>query len=178
MESQPMEPVVVRAAKLDDAPAMARVHVAAWHSAYADLLSPTFLTSLDVGRAEERWATTLADQPETTVRYLVAEAGARNVIGICAVGKARDAVVANTGELRMINVHPSWWRCGVGTALLIQGKNELAAMGYRQAYLWVLEGNHRARAFYESHGWAATAVRRIDHRLVDAPEEMQYNHAM
>ena len=33
------------------------------------------------------------------------------------------------------------------------GLEELRKKGYKQAILWVLEGNHRARKFYERHGF-------------------------
>lgn len=29
----------------------------------------------------------------------------------------------------------------------------MAGLGYRQAALWVLERNERARSFYGAHGW-------------------------
>lgn len=33
---------------------------------------------------------------------------------------------------------------------------EVADAGYSRLVLWVFEENHRARAFYESHGFVAT----------------------
>jgi len=42
---------------------------------------------------------------------------------------------------------------GYGYALLRDAEEALATMGRRDLALWVLEGNDRARRFYERAGW-------------------------
>ena len=52
---------LVRSAELDDATAIARVHVATWRSAYRGLLPDEFLASLGLSHYEERWRRSLHD---------------------------------------------------------------------------------------------------------------------
>ncbi len=42
---------------------------------------------------------------------------------------------------------------GVADVLLDEAERQVAAAGYAEAWLAVVEGNARARAFYEKHGW-------------------------
>ena len=50
-------------------------------------------------------------------------------------------------ELYALYTRAAWWGTGLGTALLA------GSLGDLPAYLWVLEGNARAIAFYEKHGF-------------------------
>src|SRR5262249_1736967 len=50
-------------------------------------------------------------------------------------------------------IAPSHWGRGYGSALLRNAEEALAAGGRRDLALWVLEGNDRARRFYERAGW-------------------------
>jgi len=52
-------------------------------------------------------------------------------------------------------VLPAYWREGVGCALWGAGVHRLVEQGYRQAMLWVLSDNARARRFYDRAGWSA-----------------------
>jgi hypothetical protein len=54
---------LVRPAVLQDAPAIAAVHVATWRDAYAGLLPDDFLDGLDVDQRAERWRGRLAALP-------------------------------------------------------------------------------------------------------------------
>ena len=54
---------------------------------------------------------------------------------------------------RVIYVAPSHWGRGYGYALLRDAEEALAAAGRRNLALWVLEGNDRARKFYERARW-------------------------
>jgi GNAT superfamily N-acetyltransferase len=169
--------VVVRYAELADAGQMAELHLAAWRAAYRGLLPDDFLASLDYDSSKRRWVKTLHEAMATrsTVRYLVAQDGGGEIAGMCALGAARDQEAqADVGELRMLNVHPEWWGTGVAAALLVRAESELTEMGYRNAYLWVLEGNARACRFYRRQGWVESADRRADERFPGAPIELKY----
>jgi ribosomal protein S18 acetylase RimI-like enzyme len=77
------------------------------------------------------------------------------------VGKCRDEdAIVTTGELYAIYVAPQAMNQGLGSALMMVGKEQLIAHGFTRATLWVLESNQRARRFYESKGWAADGVTR------------------
>jgi ribosomal protein S18 acetylase RimI-like enzyme len=172
----PTTTVTIRYAVREDADQMARLHLAAWRAAYRGLLPDDFLASLDYGVSTRRWmaALTEAAAVRSTVRHLVAQDGGGAVAGMCTVGAPRQETLAGIGELRMLNVHPQWWGTGVAAALLVRAESEMAAMGYHDAYLWVLEGNARARRFYRRQGWVESDDRRADERISGAPIELRY----
>ena len=55
--------------------------------------------------------------------------------------------------------HPRSWGAGHGSALHEAAMDHLAKEGFGEAVLWVLEGNERARRFYERRGWRADGAR-------------------
>ena len=57
---------------------------------------------------------------------------------------------------------PERWGMGLGRALLATSEALLADMGFIRAMLWVLEGNDRARAFYQRQGWSQGAPFRLE----------------
>ena len=75
------------------------------------------------------------------------------LVGFAGVGPARDEA-GDRGELYMINVLPSAWGTGAATALLDHSLQALAKLGHREAILWVLRQNARARRFYRREGFA------------------------
>ena len=70
-----------------------------------------------------------------------------------------DGRSAGIGELYAINLTP---RVGPGPRPSIAARQttELARLGYREAVLWVVPGNDRARRFYESESGATTRTTR------------------
>ena len=76
------------------------------------------------------------------------------VVGFAAAGPEHDGRAAGIGELYAINLDPQVWGRGLGRALLRDMTAELAGLGYREAVLWVVPQNDRARRFYESDGVA------------------------
>lgn len=84
---------------------------------------------------------------------LVVEDEGGDVVGVCAVGASRDPDLEEVGELWMINLAPEAWGKGLGRLLIEAAEGVLAGLGYREAYLWVLRDNARARGFYERMGW-------------------------
>jgi ribosomal protein S18 acetylase RimI-like enzyme len=171
-DATPRPIALVRAARPEDGRAMAEVHVAAWRAAYAGIMSDGFLGGLNEDTSARRWAATLAG-PHPSVSYLVAESDGR-VVGIGAAGAPRQEVPDGVGELWMINLHPRWWRRGLGTLLHDGLMAELAAFGYLSAYLWVAQGNDRARAFYRAKDWRPDGERRVDDRAEPPIPELRY----
>jgi RimJ/RimL family protein N-acetyltransferase len=45
----------------------------------------------------------------------------------------------------------------------------LREAGFEHAHLWVLDGNVRAAAFYERHGWHEDGVAKDDDELIAGP---------
>jgi GNAT superfamily N-acetyltransferase len=96
-----------------------------------------------------RWRLVL-DEPDMTV---LLDSEGDEPVGYAAFGD---------GWLRHLAVLPAWW--GTGRARILHGEavGGLAAAGASTTYLWVLEDNHRARAFYRREGWVDTHIRETE----------------
>lgn len=162
---------LIREAHLEDARGVAQVNVASWQAAYPGLIDQTFLDSLDVDGRTESWQRILHQRRG---RVLVAE-DEGSVIGFCAVGPAIDD---DWGEVFAIYVDPQHWGHGVGRDLLVAAEHSLAEAGFPRALLWVLEGNDRARVFYERQGWAPGKPIRIEAIGGSDVTEVRYEKAL
>jgi ribosomal protein S18 acetylase RimI-like enzyme len=143
---------MIRQAIPDDAPAIAAIHVETWRTAYAGLIPASELAALSIERRTAFWRTALADHPDSVV---VCSHDDRLVTGFVSFGASRDADSVNAGEIYAIYVAPSFWGQGCGHRLLTYAVDSLRKRGYREAILWVLEGNERALRFYAAHGFVA-----------------------
>lgn len=153
---------VVRLARPADAAAIVDVRIAAWRAAYAGLMPADYLAAMDDDRPAV--VARLADRLDGSLSHtsLVGLDAAGVVVGACAFGPGRDEE-PEAGELYAINVRPQAWGSGVGRALLREAEQALA--GFPTAYLWVVEGNARARRFYERSGWPPDGGRKTDDRF-------------
>ena len=154
-------PIRIRRAELSDAAAIADLHVRTWQSTYRGLLPDALLDELDVVARTKRWQRILGEgggrsegapagtgsetaAPTSTTVVAVED---ERVLGFASAGAARDDDAPCARELWALYVDPAEHGAGVGAELLC------AAVGTHPAYLWVLEGNNRAIAFYEKHGF-------------------------
>jgi ribosomal protein S18 acetylase RimI-like enzyme len=142
----------VRAARLEDAASIARVHVDTWREAYRGVVSDEALAAIDVDARVRMWRDLLG---AGRARVLVACDDAGGIFGFASCGASRDPDMAGGGELYTLYVSSSHRHAGAGRALLAGAVDALAALGCHDAGLWVLVDNPRARRFYEAHGWTA-----------------------
>ncbi len=63
-----------------------------------------------------------------------------------------------------IYADPSAWSTGAGRALLVAAEQRITEAGHDRAYLWVLDGNERADAFYARHCWLEDGAIKIEER--------------
>lgn len=154
--------MLIREATVDDARGIATVHVISWQAAYAGLMPQKVLDDLSINDRAERWVQIIGD-PQQGSRTLVAERDGE-VAGWAGFGDAREAEGPGSGELWGIYALPSAWSSGVGHALLEAVERELVDAGHSSAYLWVLDGNERAAAFYTRHGWIEDGGTKVEER--------------
>jgi GNAT superfamily N-acetyltransferase len=152
--------VTLRTATPEDVDAGAALHAACWREAYAGLVDPTQLEKriADTDRWREGWATQLAAGPP---RVLAVAGGELIGFGVAGPSRKPDAPVAQ--ELYALYTRAAWWGTGVGQALL----EVVAPAG--PCWLFVLEGNLRARAFYRRNGFVPDGHRQ-HYRGLDAWE--------
>ena len=139
---------MVRLAVVDDAAAIARVHVASWRTTYRGLLPDEFLASLGEEPYTERWSRVIADGSSRV--FVVDENG--DVVGFASCGRERAGEVGFAGELYAIYVLDSAQRQGHGRQLVHAVAGALLEMRLNDMIVWVLRDNTHARHFYERLG--------------------------
>lgn len=136
----------VRRALPGDAGTLGRINVETWQIAYADVFPGEFLSGLDIERRTKWFESAIGEEREL---WVVPELG--EPTGFSLFGESRNS---DWAELYAIYVHPDSWGEGYGHRLLSHAELRLADLGFDRVLLWVLEGNDRARRFYERQGWS------------------------
>jgi GNAT superfamily N-acetyltransferase len=148
----------IRPAAPDDLDELVRVHLAAFRAGNGPALSDEALARLTPEADRDAWDPVLRAPPDRA-RVLVAEADG-GLVGVAGAGPSRDHDAGEpVGELYALYVDPAAWGAGHGAALHDAALAHLRDGGFREATLWVLEGNARAREFYGTHGWADDGAR-------------------
>ena len=138
--------VRIAPARVEDAEALADLHLDVWEEAYAGLMPASVFTERRARRDArvESWSGIVAAASSDN---LLAWSGER-LVGFSSTGSGRDPEPGLPPlELMALYVRSSVYDRGVGFALLD------AAIGGADAYLWVLDGNERAIRFYERQGF-------------------------
>jgi ribosomal protein S18 acetylase RimI-like enzyme len=139
-----------------DAEALARVHVAAWRETYRGLLADAFLARMSEPGYARRFRRELT-YPHPNAVTLVA-ANPYGVFGYVSGGPSRAGVEGEAEIATLYLLRDAQGR-GAGKRLLQSAVRALAAQGARSLMISVLQGNVRARAFYERLGGAAEPPR-------------------
>jgi GNAT superfamily N-acetyltransferase len=165
----------VRAATVRDAAALATIHVRSWQAAYHGLLPQDYLDKLDAPDRVERWQRTLRATDWSRSGVMVVHPG-RELLGFARFGPTRDSDddARAVAEIRAIYLLPEAWGKGFGKRLMSTALTRLAAAGYSQATLWVLQSNARARRFYETGGWVHDGTLKCDDSLGFPMQEIRY----
>jgi GNAT superfamily N-acetyltransferase len=146
--------ITVRPARDEDLDAIGRLHYRSRIAAYSGFLpAPALAFGSPDSMAEwwtERWKWERAEH-----RMTVAVDG-RRIVGFTYLGPDDSPGVM---ILNAIHVDPDYVGDGVGRRLMADA---LAHLGDR-AVLWVLDGNDRARRFYEKGGWRFDGTTRVEH---------------
>jgi ribosomal protein S18 acetylase RimI-like enzyme len=173
--------VWIRAAIERDAEAVARVHVESWRSTYRGLVPDDYLAGLSVERRADNWRRLITEAGADRGVLVLVDNGPQGdgeVIGFCHYGPTRDDDVEGAGEVTSIYLVGDRWRRGGGTQLLDAAVSAMAAAGYATATLWVVDGNDRARAFYEARAWVHDGAVKVDDRETFQLRELRYVRAL
>lgn len=144
--------MTVRGARLEDAPAIARVHVETWRAAYRGQISDAALDTLTVERRTAFWRERLGQSKGSV--FVAENDGA--VVGFCDLipSRDKDADPRAIAEIAAIYVLAQQWRKGGGRALCERALAEAKRSGYSAVTLWVLASNAAGRLFYEAMGFS------------------------
>ena len=154
--NEPMD-AKIRQASVDDAPALAALHLRTALFAYASIFpSDAPLPKLDHLTLD--WKQRLGGRHGPNMRGYVAVVGDR-LAGVVMAGADPDHL--EMGHITRFYVDAPRWGQGIGSLLYEAAISHLRQLGYGQATLWVLEGNARARTWYERLGWTCTGERKV-----------------
>ena len=132
---------------------MVHMHTMAHEECYAYQLSPEFFRARRASipeRIEQRRQFLAAPAP----RFIALDESTE-VVGLADAGPGLDDDRPEHLEVYAIYILRRTYGSGLGAALLH------AAIGESPAYLWVLEDNPRARAFYLKHGFQPDGTRKL-----------------
>lgn len=160
-----MHRAVIRPAVVADAPGIARVHWDSHQTTYVQTgrVSRERVEAWTMVIRVSFWTANLAianddyPPPEGFHRMAiwVAEVDGE-IVGWANTSAGRDDDAPCDVELEGLYVLDAFHGTGIGQALLD------AAIGDRHAYLWVLDDNPRAQAFYRRNGFTPDGVEMID----------------
>ncbi len=149
-----MTVVDLRMATLEDAEAIARIHVETWRSSYAGMLPHDLLVGMSLERQAAMWQRMLRGG-ETVI---VADDPRYGVIGFGSYGPNRAARSDFTGEVYTLYLLPDFQGLGIGQGLLRALFGALAREGHETALIWVV-ANNPSRFFYKAMGGRPAARR-------------------
>lgn len=153
--------VSVRVAWADDAFGIAEVQVAAWQTAYADLLPAEELAALDADRLAGGWHASLVRPRDARNRVLVALVRNR-IVGFTVLSPAGDPDCdpLADGEVADFTLLPAEQRHGHGSRLQQAAVDTLGADRFTRAVLWLPVADDGSRAFFASSGWSPDGAHR------------------
>jgi ribosomal protein S18 acetylase RimI-like enzyme len=175
-EQNPGVPPTIRHAHLADADRLGVIQVRAWQATYRGVMPDSYLDELDPEDRAAFWRGQVRELLPGQRLAVIVDGGI--VVGFAAVGPEHDGRETGVGELYAINLDPPVWNRGLGRALLRDMTAELVRLGFRQAVLWVVPQNDRARRFYESEGWRDDDLRREDEVFGVVIPEMRYRRTL
>jgi GNAT superfamily N-acetyltransferase len=150
METQTTpQTIIYRPATASDVPFIAQLHTKSWLQNYRGTFSDAFLDGDLLQDRLNVWTARLTQNPEN--QYIVV---AEDKAGLCGFACAYFNENPVFGTL-LDNLHVASDRQGSSIGITLMQK--IAAITHQKLpnsplYLWVLEPNHKARAFYEKFG--------------------------
>lgn len=138
----------IRVATESDIPAIARLHVDTWRTAYRGVVDDAFLAALSYEEFEKR-----RRERQTTagIATWVAELDGE-VVGFASAGPNRELDAPYDAELYAIYIRQAAARHGLGRHLVHACASWLAAERRVGMQVWVLRDNPPACRFYEKLG--------------------------
>ena len=134
----------IRPAEATDMDTVAALHAANWRASYRGMLPDAYLDNEVGDDLQRQWQRAFIAPND-----VVLVASDPDIVGFIAVWCRPDPFIDN------LHVDPGRRSQGVGAKLMRASGALLRQNGHNAAYLWVLEDNRRAVAFYERLGGVA-----------------------
>ena len=127
---------------------ISRIYEEGWKYAYKRIVPQEYLDAIPEGF----WAKCF-DDPGVYTLICIENGG---IVGTSSFSKSRYEQYPDSGEVISIYFLPEFIGRGYGSKLMRTVLDELKKQGFKEAFLWTLEDNIRARQFYEGIGFSCT----------------------
>jgi GNAT superfamily N-acetyltransferase len=168
--------VVFRHARGEDADSIAWLHADSWRRHYRGAYAEAFLDGDVLADRRTVWRQRL-EAPVVEAATLVAEEGGE-LLGFVHVVLGDDPMWGSLVD--NLHVTSARQRGGIGTGLLSEAASVVTGRGQGGLYLWVLEQNTAAQAFYVARGGECVGRARVEppggipRRLNGSPAAFRY----
>jgi len=142
----------IREARPGDAEGIARAHTASWRTSYRGILPDDILARIDVDQRTASWQKTLQDRSVLTL--VAVDTTHHDIVGLCDAGRNRSRT-SHAAEVYRFYLEHHARRHGLGREMFEQVTGWLRGQQLASLIIWVLDGNHHARRFYEAMGGRA-----------------------
>ena len=144
-------PITIRSARPSDALVMAKIHMRSWETAYTGIIPEEYIREKNAARPA-MWEKSLAEEQHPHKVILLGD----TVVGIVCFDQPQDDDVGEAFcELRLIYLHPDYFRKGIGTKAMEYAFACARDMGKDFMTVWVLAENTNSMRFYEKCGFIA-----------------------
>ena len=133
--------MILREPTHEDIPAIARVHVDTWRTAYRGIVPDAHLAKLSYEDRENRWHQILNQDPESGNFTYVAEHASEKIVGFASGGPERERHPVYKGELTAIYILQSHQGKGIGRRLMQVVAERLGRSQMHSMLAWVLVDN-------------------------------------
>lgn len=138
-----------RRPRLDEAEAMAALHVRCWREAYVDILPGELLNSFSEKTRLPLWQSVIPNAD----RFVLAAYADGTAVGFVISGGSDEKHIENqNGHLWGLYISADYGRRGIGRKLIASAAGDWLAKGGTSMTIGVLAENIRARSFYEALG--------------------------
>ena len=153
--------MIIREARLQDANAIAQVHVDAWKTTYSGILPTAYIERRTYAKRCKSWSILLeASKAKTDHSIYVAEFEGE-IIGFVDGGTERSANPIYKGEIYALYILKPYQRQGLGRNLTRTVARRLSQLGLDSILVWVLADNPACK-FYRSLGGQEVEQKLID----------------
>ncbi len=154
--------MIIREAKLNDAAAIAQVHVDSWQTTYRGILPDDYINRQSYERRKSNWENSLNVSTEIETDYFiyVAENPAGKIVGFVNGGLNRNSNSIYQGEIYALYILATYQRQGIGRNLVQRIASQLSQSGLTSISVWVLADNPAIK-FYQSLGGQQVAQKII-----------------
>lgn len=141
--------MIYRRPTLDEAEAMAALHVQCWREAYSEILPAALINSFNDQTRLPMWQSVIPNAD----RFVLAAYADGKPVGFVISGSSDEKHIENQdGHLWGLYIAADYGRRGIGRQLIARAAADWLSRGGNSMTIGVLAENIRARSFYEALG--------------------------